>query len=158
MAFGMTEIYTGQIQAYTKAVYALREIPPHERRRLRELACVSQTRLARTLGMKVARIRALEGGANPAPDEAYVYWAALTAMTPEVKEEPLSTEEREKLGEYFDKGEICAHCRGIHARACPRVKRFAYHPDGALAEIEFWPDGKWPTDNVIFPDSPEMTE
>lgn len=46
----------------------------------------------------------------------------------------------------------CLHCGGAHARACPRVKTMSYHPNGALAGVEFWPDGKWSTDHVLFLD------
>lgn len=44
----------------------------------------------------------------------------------------------------------CAHCGGRHVRACPRVKRMAWHPGGALAEIEFWPDDQWSDAHVIW--------
>lgn len=46
----------------------------------------------------------------------------------------------------------CAHCGGTHARACPRVKRLAYHPNGTLAEVEFWPSNDWPEDHIIWPE------
>jgi len=52
----------------------------------------------------------------------------------------------------FNNGEACKHCGGIHARACPRVKRMTFHPNGSLAEIEFWEAGVWPEDNVAWPE------
>lgn len=52
----------------------------------------------------------------------------------------------------FAAGEACQHCRGLHSRACPRVKTMAFHPNGSLATIEFWPDGQWSDANVIWPD------
>jgi len=47
----------------------------------------------------------------------------------------------------------CAHCGGRHARACPRVRRMAWHPNGELAEVEFWPDGRWSESHVIWPEA-----
>ncbi len=53
----------------------------------------------------------------------------------------------------------CIHCGGLHAIACPRVKRIRFRTDGGLEEVEFWAD--WPTDRVIWkedlPALPEAT-
>ena len=46
----------------------------------------------------------------------------------------------------------CDHCGGGHARACPRIKRLEFHPNTALAAVEFWPDGKWPIEHVSWPE------
>lgn len=46
----------------------------------------------------------------------------------------------------------CQHCLGRHARACPRVRELRFHPTGTIAVVKFWPDGKWPTDQVIWPE------
>ncbi len=46
----------------------------------------------------------------------------------------------------------CVHCGSWHARACPRVKRMAWHPHGQLAEVEFWRDGQWNEEHVIWPE------
>lgn len=46
----------------------------------------------------------------------------------------------------------CTHCGGAHTRACPRVRRLEFHPNGQLAAVEFWPDGKWPTDGLLWPE------
>lgn len=46
----------------------------------------------------------------------------------------------------------CQHCGGRHARACPRVRRMAFHANGALAEVEFWPEGRWSDDDIIWPE------
>lgn len=46
----------------------------------------------------------------------------------------------------------CSHCGGRHARACPRVRQMQFHPNGALAGVTFWPDGKWSGDHVLWPD------
>lgn len=46
----------------------------------------------------------------------------------------------------------CQHCLGRHARACPRVRELRFHTSGTIAVVKFWPDGKWPTDQVIWPE------
>lgn len=46
----------------------------------------------------------------------------------------------------------CQHCGGRHARACPRVRKMSFHPNGALAAVEFWPAGKWSDDDIIWPE------
>jgi hypothetical protein len=46
----------------------------------------------------------------------------------------------------------CVHCGGAHLRACPRVKRMTFHNDKSLQEVEFWPAGQWPTENIIWPE------
>lgn len=47
---------------------------------------------------------------------------------------------------------VCTHCGGRHTRACPRVKRMQFHPNGALAAVEFWPAGKWDETEIIWPE------
>lgn len=44
----------------------------------------------------------------------------------------------------------CSHCGGRHTRACPRVKRLQFHPNGQLASVEFWAAGKWDDSNIIW--------
>lgn len=44
----------------------------------------------------------------------------------------------------------CQHCGGIHARACPRVRRLAFGGEGKPTEVEFWPEGRWPADQVLW--------
>ena len=44
----------------------------------------------------------------------------------------------------------CTHCGGRHTRACPRVKRMQFHPNGALASVEFWAEGKWNDSEIIW--------
>ena len=51
----------------------------------------------------------------------------------------------------------CQHCGGAHARACPRVKRLEWHPNGELAAVEFWPEGAWSTDGVLWPEDIPVT-
>jgi hypothetical protein len=44
----------------------------------------------------------------------------------------------------------CNHCGGRHTRACPRVKAMSWHPNGSLAAVTFWPDGKWSDEQVLW--------
>lgn len=46
----------------------------------------------------------------------------------------------------------CRHCGGSHARACPRVRRLEFHTSGTLASAEFWRDGQWPMDSILWPE------
>jgi len=47
----------------------------------------------------------------------------------------------------------CQHCGGIHNRSCPRVRRMEFQPTSSqLLSVEFWPDGKWSDDNIIWPE------
>jgi len=54
----------------------------------------------------------------------------------------------------------CDHCGAAHARACPRIRRIEFHQNGTLAAVEFWPDGRWPQDGLMWPDAlpPEPEE
>lgn len=52
----------------------------------------------------------------------------------------------------------CTHCGGRHVRACPRVRRMGFHPNGTLASVEFWAEGKWSDDHVFWPEDIETTE
>ncbi len=46
----------------------------------------------------------------------------------------------------------CMHCGGVHLRACPRVKRMVFSPNGVdLLEIEFWET--YDDTNIIWPES-----
>lgn len=49
----------------------------------------------------------------------------------------------------------CQTCGGLHARACPRVRSVEYETHGdrvTLRKVEYWPDGRWSTDGIIWPD------
>lgn len=48
--------------------------------------------------------------------------------------------------------EACIHCGGIHLRACRRVKRAEWHPDGSLLKVWYWPDGSWSEANTVWPE------
>ena len=44
----------------------------------------------------------------------------------------------------------CVYCGGMHLRACPRVKRIAYHPDGQIREVRFFES--FSDSHVIWPE------
>lgn len=46
----------------------------------------------------------------------------------------------------------CQHCRGIHFRACPRVREIEYADGGAVRRVVFWPEGRYDDSDVIYPD------
>lgn len=67
-------------------------------------------------------------------------------------QEELTPEERDGYREEFAKGKGCPHCGGLHLRACPRVRRLVFKRPEEISEVEFWPAGKWPEDNIIWPE------
>lgn len=93
---------------------------------------------------------------DPAPVATQPLPAELTYPRPFIVEEQtggkddtaLTAELAAKLLEI----PACRHCGGRHERACPRVKSMRYHPNGALAEVTFWPSGKWSDDHIIWPE------
>lgn len=89
--------------------------------------------------------------AVPEPDAGYP-----RALTPaELGTEGDDTALTADLGEALRKLPPCQHCGGFHARACPRVKSMAFHPNGALAQVEFWADGRWTDANIVWPEDVE---
>ena len=47
----------------------------------------------------------------------------------------------------------CVHCGGAHLRACPRVRRLIFEPStGKIVEVEFWSEGEWSDDSIIWPE------
>jgi hypothetical protein len=73
----------------------------------------------------------------------------------------LTPEEAADIRARFQRGDGCRHCGGLHPRSCPRVRRMAFHPNGTLAEVEFWPDDQWSDDNILWPEElpdPETQE
>lgn len=69
-----------------------------------------------------------DGQADITPDEARSMWASFRAS-------------------------CCDHCGGVHARACPRVRRISWHDNGRIGVVEFWADGSWPDDHVQWPET-----
>ncbi len=62
----------------------------------------------------------------------------------------LTRQEKLDAQAVFAAGDACTDCGGIHSRACPRIKRRAFHPNGNVIEVEYW--RKWDQTGVIFPD------
>jgi transcriptional regulator with XRE-family HTH domain len=143
------------LATWSKAHRELAAISSPERRSIREGAGITRARLAELLGVSAARVEAYERGALPVGEDAASYRLALEAMAaPE--DVTFDEEERARVLEYFEKEEVCQHCRGIHTRACPRVKSVEYLESGALKRVEYWAEGEWSTSNVIFKDGPEL--
>lgn len=55
-----------------------------------------------------------------------------------------------ELEEIYPDGTKCVHCGGWHLHACPRVKAMKFLGENPQ-EIEFWPWGAWPANQVVFP-------
>ena len=47
---------------------------------------------------------------------------------------------------------VCEDCGGLHKRACPRVKRRAFHANGNLIEVEYWSDKEYDRGSVLWPE------
>lgn len=151
------------LRRWAAASYRMRTLPHEDRRRIRELAGVSRAVLADLLGVSWDRVRAYETASNPTGEDAARYMDALDAMSAPYAT-AMDAEQRADIRERFDRYqadypvEVCSDCRGIHTRACPRVKRVTYGEHRQVTEVEYWPDSAWPKDHVIFPDSPEMMD
>lgn len=82
----------------------------------------------------------------------------MSDATEPAADDQLTAEQAAKARKLFAEGKACKHCGGIHARACPRVKRMAFQGDN-LIEVEFWPEGRWSDDHIIWPeDAPAADE
>lgn len=46
----------------------------------------------------------------------------------------------------------CQHCGGVHLRACRRVRRAEWHPDGTLLKVWYWKDGEWDESEILWPE------
>jgi hypothetical protein len=157
MADYQQEYQYTQLAHAAEAVRYLRTVDGRERRRIREDALVSRKALEAVLKVSQGRVAAYEGGTLPSGDDAIRYACALRAMEP-APDVRLTPEERQRVLQYFESEEVCPNCRGVHTRACPRVRSVSYHDNGTLRSVEYWPDGEWPQSEVIFRDSPEMQE
>lgn len=65
-------------------------------------------------------------------------------------EDSLTDDEKRELKARYAESK-CAHCGGIHLRACPRVRRMAFK-GGELIEVEFWPQDQWSDQEIIWPE------
>jgi hypothetical protein len=88
------------------------------------------------------------GVRNASPAEALTRLGRLAADRQRELRRPLTDEELTTLEEQ----QPCMHCGGHHSRSCPRVKRIAWHPQGKLAEVEYWPSQDVDWDAVVFED------
>jgi hypothetical protein len=63
-----------------------------------------------------------------------------------------TSQEKRQLRELFASlpREVCPDCGGYHWRACPRVKRKTFHPNGNIVEVEYWQD--WDDSEVFWPE------
>jgi hypothetical protein len=66
-------------------------------------------------------------------------------------EEPLSAEEVTEAWRHYQ-SRRCDHCAGVHARACPRVRKLEFHENGRLKSVTFWARGQWSEDGILWPE------
>lgn len=84
---------------------------------------------------------------------------------PEEGSSTLSVQSRRDAQDIFEgrnpNRSPCEHCGGVHARACPRIKReqitYDYNVNTSVTQItgrtvSYWPPGTWETDDIIFPE------
>lgn len=62
----------------------------------------------------------------------------------------LTREEKRSAQQIFTAGEACEHCGGLHKRACPRIKRKAFHPNGNVIEVEYW--AEYDETGIVWPE------
>jgi hypothetical protein len=62
----------------------------------------------------------------------------------------LTRQEKLDAQAIFAAGKACSDCGGIHKRACPRVKRKAFHPNGNVIEVEY--RDKFDDSAIIWPE------
>jgi hypothetical protein len=67
-------------------------------------------------------------------------------------EDELTSEEKAYAREQISQGKACPHCGGLHLRACRRVRRFVFRKQDEIQEVEFWRDGQWDEDGIIWPE------
>jgi hypothetical protein len=90
------------------------------------------------------------GVTAPAANRRRPRRSAPAPAAPAAQPPPPTDEERELLRKIFEENRQCAHCGGFHHRACPRVRSFTFHSNGDLASVEFWPDGRWSDEHVVW--------
>lgn len=78
--------------------------------------------------------------------------AAAGAVSVPGRYRPMAAEDV-KTAEELQAEQTCRWCGGLHARACPRVKRLSYDPTGQnVTEVEFWPADQWSDAHVVWPE------
>lgn len=79
----------------------------------------------------------------------------LSYLRAQATHRELSEAEQDELSEEPQ----CIHCGGFHVRACPRVKRIAFHPQSAkIVEVEYWPSDQVDWTGVVFTDTADEEE
>jgi hypothetical protein len=93
---------------------------------------------------------ALERVDHPAEEHIVAYARALKVL------DVPGPDELEDLKTLFAE-QSCKACGGLHTEtigtpgACPRIRRVAYDNHGNVTEMEFWPEGEWSRDGILFP-------
>ena len=59
-------------------------------------------------------------------------------------------QQKAEAQQAFAEGKACGDCGGLHQRACPRVKRKAFHPNGNVIEVEY--RDKFDDSAIIWPE------
>jgi transcriptional regulator with XRE-family HTH domain len=133
---------------------------PEERKRIRIDAGLTVKALADYVGISVSAMNSLERAEHPGDKHLVKYVAALKALDGPSKSPQQSGLTPEEVTELRGRWEehACGSCGGLHTTAvkapgsCPRIKRIAYDAQGRMLEVEYWPEGKWPKDGIIWPD------
>lgn len=111
---------------------------------------MSLAALADAVGVTPRVMSALERVEVPAEDHVVAYAQALKVME---QPEPNEVKELETL--FAD--HACKACGGLHTEtigtpgACPRIRRVVYDNHGNVTEMDFWPEGEWSRDGILFP-------
>lgn len=130
---------------------------PQERRRIRLESGVSLRTLAAHLGMSVASFAALEKSGRINEKYLVKYYLTLELLKKDPAEPALTAEEAQALRDQWEQ-EACGACGGLHTTAikapgsCPRIRKITYDSQGRMLEVEYWPDGRWPRDGIVWPD------
>src|ERR1035437_1638416 len=99
---------------------------------------------------------------SEAPSEQLLYHAPeLVIVAPEPPPAPPQTlsleaariilKQIEQVGtDAYAVDPRCQHCKGIHDRACPRVREMSFSPTGSIIGVKFWRE--WDEDSVLWPE------
>jgi hypothetical protein len=90
----------------------------------------------------------LYGTSNTLSPVPYSVWLSSEGAA----EPELTAEQKKGYREQFAAEKQCVHCGGLHLRACPRVRRIVWRNKEEPSEIEYWPAGKWPEGDIVFPE------
>ena len=130
---------------------------PDERRRIRTEAGLTIKAMAQYLGISVGAMGSLERADRPNDKYLIKYVRALKSLSRPKPEPGLSADEAKELRGQWER-DACGACGGLHTTAikapgaCPRIKRITYDAQGRMLGVEYWPEGKWPKDGIVWPD------